>query len=451
VTPVSRLSAATLAQAVGADRPPYDRTAPPAIVHLGVGAFARAHLAVYADDLLRAGWPATVAGVSLRSPRAEAQLGPQDGLFTVTEREPSAPPSTRVIGSLASIETGADAACRRIADPSTTLVTLTVTEKAYELDGPDAAPAILATALDGRRSRTDDPLVVASLDNLLDNGTVLRDRVLGAANIRGAGLREWIEEHVRFPRSVVDRMVPATTHADRAEIAASLGLVDEAATVAEAHRSWVLEAVDGLPPLGNAGVEVVDEIGPYQQRKLWLLNGPHSALAYVGLLAGHVTIADAATNPSIDRFVRRLVDDVLAVAPQDSPTSAFAEQSLRRFANPALGHTCAQVGADGSRKLPQRLLPVIERRVARGMSTDRFDLVIAAWLAAVTSADVHAAMLPPIEDPAADALRDAMRRGGPEAAVLSAFGAAHGGLAVGIADAYDCVVREGLAALEERS
>jgi fructuronate reductase len=356
----------------------YDRSTPPSIVHLGVGAFARAHLAIYADDLLRAGHGATIHGVSLRSSRAEEELAPQGGLFSVTAREPDVPARTRVVGSITRVSTGVDAAVAAIADPATTLVTLTVTEKAYEAD----APSVLATALAERRRRTTAPLVVASLDNVLDNGRVLAAGVREAADPALAG---WIDEHVRFPRSVVDRMVPSTTDADRAEVADRLGAFDAGAVVAEAHRSWVVEHADGLPPLAGAGVDVVADVEPYQRRKLWLLNGPHSALAYLGLLAGRRTIAEAAADPRVAGFVRRLAADVLAVLPGDE---AFAESSLRRFANPALGHTCAQVGADGSRKLPQRILPVMDLRRERGLPVDRLALVVAAWLAALEAGAV---------------------------------------------------------------
>jgi fructuronate reductase len=443
---VNRLSASTLPQISGADVPSYDRSTEPSIVHLGVGAFARAHLAVYADELLGRGIPAAIAGVSLRSRRAEEQLAPQDGLFTVTEREPDIAPRTRVVGSLTSVATGTHAAIAAVAAPATSFVSLTVTEKAYVLDGPDAVPAVLASALGDRRERGGSPLVVASLDNLLDNGTVLRDLVLRAADDVDAELGPWIAEHVRFPCSVVDRMVPATTSDDLHEVAAHIGLVDDAAIVAEAHRSWVLEDVPGLPPFGDVGAEVVADVAPYQQRKLWLLNGAHSALAYCGHFAGHRTIAEAAADPAIARFVRQLIDDVLTAVPADVPSArAFADESLRRCANPALGHACAQVGADGSRKLPQRLLPVRERLAAAGRSTERIDLVLAAWLTAVTGA-AHA---DPVDDPATAEVGAALFHEGVGAAVHAAFGP--GVDPDGIGRARERLVREGVGAFEEQT
>ena len=436
---MKRLTAATLAEARVVDPPPYDRTGSAPFVHLGPGAFARAHLAVYADDLCRAGRDARIRAVALRHPTAGEQLAPQDGLFTVTTRESGTPPQTRLVGSLVAVATGPARAIAALAAPETTLVTLTVTEKGYDPVGPGSAVATLAAGLDARRREDQGGLVVASLDNLLDNGHVLRERVLRLAEAEGPpGLAAWVAAEVAFPCSVVDRMVPATTDADRDEVAGRLGLVDEAAVVAEAHRSWVVEAVDGLPPLADAGVDVVADVGTHQQRKLWLLNGPHSALAYGGLVAGHETIAAAVADPLVAVFVRGLVDDALAVidATDGGPEPvAYAAASLRRFANPVLGHTCVQVGADGSRKLAQRVLPVVEARRARGLGVDRFAIVVAAWLAAVTAGSV--------EDPAGDELRAALATGGPIAAAEVGVGPALRSWAPEVAAAYDRVVAEG--------
>jgi fructuronate reductase len=386
-----RLCTATLRVA---DTPPYERGGPAAIVHLGVGAFARAHLGGYADTLLRGGHDALIRGVSLRSPAAQRQLGPQDGLYTVTECEPSGDGAPRVHGAIASVGTGSAAAAEAIAAPSTTMVTLTVTEKGYAVD---EAPAVLAAGL-AARDRSVLPPVIASLDNLADNGVLLRRRVLDVAGRIDTALARWIEHEVRFPCSVVDRMVPATTTADLDLVAARLGRRDDAAVIAEHHSSWTLERVPGLLPLHAAGVELVDDIGPHQRRKLWLLNLPHSALAYAGLLAGCDTIAQAAEHPDVEPFVAALVEDVLEVC--DVPDArAFAGDTLRRFRNPTLGHTCVQVGADGSQKLPQRLLPVVEARRERGLDVGRGALVAALWSAAVNEVPLAGRTLPMVQDP----------------------------------------------------
>jgi fructuronate reductase len=441
---VTRLTEATLARVRDAELPRYDRSVPPTTVHVGVGAFARAHLAVYADDLLASGVGATVRGISLRSPRAESALAAQDGLFTVTTREPGTAPATRVIGSLTSIATGPQHLVGALTDPTTSLVTLTVTEKGYLLDGSGSVPSVLASGLERRRARTDAPLVVVSLDNLIDNGRVLAEAVRVAAARIGGGLDGWISETVRFPRSVVDRMVPATTEDDRDEVARRIGVADEGAVVAEDHRSWVIEAVDGLPPLHHVGVEVVADVDPFQQRKLWLLNGPHSALAYGGLLAGHSTIAAAVADPAVEGLVRRLVDDVLEVVEVDRDSAAtFARASLRRFANPALGHRCTQVGADGSTKLPQRILPVMARRRSRGLSSPHHALVVACWLAAVTRTPVATQTLPAVDDPHVDAHRSTLHDHGVRALVAAAVGEDHRDVADEVEAAFDELIRRG--------
>lgn len=424
--------------------PPYDRAGPAPFVHLGPGAFARAHLGLYADDLCRAGHGARVRAVALRRATAEEQLAPQDGLYTVTAREPESPPDTRLVGSIVAVATGAPVAVAAIADRATTFVTLTITEKGYEAVGPGSAVAVLVAGLDARRRKGQGGLVVASLDNLIDNGRVLRERVLAAADgpAGGAGLGEWIDGAVEFPCSVVDRIVPATTDADRAAVADRLGLIDEAAVVAEAHRSWVIEAVPGLPPLDDAGVDLGSDVGAHQQRKLWLLNAPHSAVAYAGLLADHDTIAAAVADPMVSGFVRGLVDDVLAVVdPSDGgpEPGAYAAASLRRFANPVLGHTCAQVGADGSRKLAQRVLPVVQARLARRLDVDRFAVVVGAWLVAVTARRV--------DDVIEGELRAAMAAGGPLAAAELGVGPAMRAWAPEVAAAYERVRAEGAAVL----
>jgi fructuronate reductase len=412
-----RLSTATLHRA-HADHPAYDRAVPPAIVHLGVGAFARAHLGTYADDLLRAAWPATIRGVSLRSRRAEEELAPQDGLYAVVEREPDEAGPPRVVGAITSVRTGFAAAIEAIAAASTRLVTLTVTEKGYEPGEP--APAALARALARRRRAGLPAPVVASLDNVLGNGDVLRARVLEAADPLDAAVAGWIAEEVRFPCSVVDRMVPATTQADLELITEQLGVVDDAAVAAERHRSWVITAADGLPPLADVGVQVVADIGPYERRKLWLLNGPHSALAYLGLLSGCATIAEAATHPRVAPSVRRLVDEVLEVAdlPDALEPAAFAADALRRFRNPSLGHTCVKVAEDGSRKLPQRLLPVLAARQRAGLPAGRAADVVGAWIALVAGL----VPAPPVVDPAADDLRRLAAHGDLRALTATALG-----------------------------
>ncbi len=410
--------------------PPYPRSGPAPIVHIGVGAFARAHLCTYADELLRAGVPAMVRGVSFSTTRAEHQLEPQGCLFTVTELEPDIPASPRVIGSIASVRTGVEATIAEINDPATRLVTITVTEKAYDLDpaelvagaSPRSLPAVLAHALAVRDRALPAP-IIAPLDNLPDNGALLRARVVAVAESIDVAAAEWISTSVPFASSVVDRVVPATSEVDLERVAELLGLRDLATVVCEPHRSWCIERVPGLPPLADVGVEVVDDIEPYQRRKLWLLNGPHSAIAYLGLLTGHDSIAAAAVDPRVSAIVELIIDDVLSVA--DLPVSLrapdFAQEALRRFSNPVLAHRCRQVATDGSKKLPQRILPVVALRRAAGLSTDRLAMIVAIWLVAISGLDVHDVDVPEIDDPlraTASELMRSMRPGEVARAVL---------------------------------
>jgi fructuronate reductase len=456
--PRQRLTARTVGQAHAHLVPHYDRSGAPVIAHIGFGAFARAHLAVYADELLRRGTPALIRGVSLRSGRARDQLEPQDGLFTVAVREPGTGPMLQVVGALSSVDCGPAAALAALTAPTTELVTLTVTETGYgatsdEEPTPGALPsspsALIALALHRRRLSGLAPPVFASLDNLLDNGTVLRARVLDEAQKIDGALAAWIARDVHFPSSVVDRMVPAPTEAVLEEIATELGLIDEAAVVAERHRSWIIRSVEGLDHLADVGVELVDDVAPYERRKIWLLNGPHSAVAYGGLLAGHTTIAGAVRDPRVARFVRDIAADTLEVAPFPAAleATAFADEALRRFANPALGHTCAQVGADGSAKLPQRLLPVVTARQAGSLGTWRFALVTAIWLAAAGGVAVPGVSLPALSDPLAVRLRTAAARpDGLQALSEVALGATV--FAGEVARMLDRLTREGIAVLE---
>jgi len=411
----ARLSAATVTRARAAVWPRYDRHPAPCIAHIGFGAFVRAHLAVYADEMLQSGHDALIHGVSLHSQRPREQLAPQDCYYSVAEREPGVALQLRVIGSVSSVTTGRSASLRALTAPDTRLVTLTITEKGYDLDPaelehpdrPASAAGMIALALHRRRTSGLEPPVIAALDNVSANGTLLRSRIVEFAGCLEPDLPRWIEDTVPFPDSVVDRMVPAVSQRDLDEVSTTLGLVDLGAVVTERHRSWVTTGHRWLEPWAEVGVELVPDTAPYERRKLWLLNGPHSAFAYCGLLAGHSTIASAAADDALAGFVGRLVDDVLDVArlPDALAPSDFAADALRRFKNAGLAHTCAQVGADGSRKLSQRFAEVVAARLERGLDVTRFATVVAVWIAAAGGIDIRGSQLPALEDPDAAALR----------------------------------------------
>jgi fructuronate reductase len=343
--------------------------------------------------------------------------------------------------------------------PTTRLVTLTITEKGYDvteddLEHPERSSSALGVLTRGLARYRDSgrvPPVIASLDNVMGNGDLLRARVTEIAARLSPSLPGWIAQEVRFPSSVVDRMVPATTGRDIEQISQQLGLVDLGAVTTERHRSWVMTEEESFAPFSEVGVEIVEDIGPFEQRKLWLLNGPHSALAYCGILAGCTTIAEATSHPMVSAFVRRLVDDVLEVA--ELPTSlqpqSFATEALTRFQNPSLGHTCTKVGADGSRKLPQRFGSIVIARSRAGLENTRFATVAALWVALASGLPVGGGRAAIVEDPASVRLRPAAARGDLRQLAHLALGDAFEGEFVSsVAETLTRLLQEGIGLLQ---
>ncbi len=426
------LSDATLASLPPAvARPAFDRARTRiGIVHLGVGAFHRAHQAVYIDDLLADDPDWAICGVSLRNPDVRDALRPQDGLYTLALLDGG--PSLRVIGALREVLCAADerdAVLARLADPDVRLVMLTVTEKGYCLsaDGVDlahpdivrdletpAAPSsaigYLVAGLALRRARGLPAWTVLSCDNLADNGGRLRRAVLAYARQVDPTLADWIDTRASFPRSMVDSITPATDDALRADVDAALGLHDAWPVQREPYAQWVVEDAfcNGRPPLERAGVILSGDIAGYDRAKLHLLNGPHSALAYLGLLLDLVTVADAMRHPALAGVVERLMrEDVAPMldAPAGFDAAAYVDAILARFRNPAIRHRLAQIAWDGSQKIPVRLAPVLRAARAAGRPLDRPCLAIAAWLQFVRRQVAAGAVL---VDPAAEALADAV-------------------------------------------
>ncbi len=389
-----RLCNATLAGVRGAAMPAYDRSAvTEGIVHLGVGAFHRAHQAVYVDDCLAAGerdWG--IAGISLRSPDTRDALSPQDGLYTVVTRS-GAGDELRVVGALGALLVAPEdpaAVLARLADPGVRIVTLTVTEKAYlrgpagDLDAghpdiawdvrnperPRSALGFLAGALATRRKAGAMPFTVLCCDNLPANGATVRNLMLQFAEMKGGDFGRFIADDVAFPSTMVDRIVPATTDDDRARVSSALGVEDAWPVMTEPFMQWVVEDHFGAgrPRWDGFGVTMVRDVQPFEEMKLRLLNGAHSSIAYLGLLTGHETVSAAFSDPDIRGFVDRLWAEAIPTLPKDaglepqSYTAALAE----RFANPALVHRTAQIAMDGSQKLPQRILSTARARLEAG-------------------------------------------------------------------------------------
>ena len=359
-----RLGEATLPLLPDWVRKPGLRPAP-RIVHLGLGAFHRAHQAVVFDEL---GWGVT--GASLRSPAVRESLAPQDGLYSLVTGD-----EVRVIGAIRQVLLDTPALVARIAAPETRLVTLTVTEKGYLPGG--RAIAILAEAL----ARRADGITILSCDNLPRNGEVLGDAVLAAAG----DAADWIAKHCAFPLTMVDRIVPATEEADIAALAARIGVEDRAMVKTEPFTQWVIEdrfAAGERPDFEAAGVQIAADIAPWEEAKLRLLNGAHSGLAYLGGLAGIEFVHAVMATPGGRRFVEALWDEAETTLdpPSGFDLAAYRTALMDRFANPGLQHRTVQIAMDGSQKLPQRLLAPIAVRLERGQGIETLALAVAAWM-----------------------------------------------------------------------
>ncbi|MFJ3035496.1 mannitol dehydrogenase family protein [Curtobacterium pusillum] len=355
----------------------------PGIVHLGVGAFARAHLAWYTQHAGEWG----ITAFTGRSPAVADALVAQDCRYTLVTRAASGDDAV-VIDAIVAAHPGSDDTAWRhvVASPETTVVTLTVTEQGYR-SGSDV-PARLVAGLDARRAAGSGRIALVSLDNLTHNGEVLRQAVLGAT--ADPELRSWIEANVSFPSSMVDRITPATTEADVADLAALPGALagDRVPVVTEPFSEWVLEdAFDGIdrPAWQTAGVRIVDDVTPYEQRKLWLLNGSHSLLAYLGLQLGHETVASAMDDPVCRAAVEQLWDEAALELPLPAAEITAARDALvDRFANPRIRHTLRQIASGGSEKLPVRVVDVLRHRLARdpsaGIGAGAATAIAAWWL-----------------------------------------------------------------------
>ena len=360
---------------------------PVRIVHIGVGNFSRAHQAWYTARADPAGaWG--IAGFTGRSAAVADTLGRQGGLYALIERGPDVD-RLEIIDSICEVRPASDLAglVAAVAAPPTSVVTLTVTEAAYAAAPASAAspsvPERLVTALAARFDAGAGPLAIVSCDNINANGAVLRDLTLAAADRRGPRLSAWIDAEVSFVSTSVDRITPRTTDDDRRLVRRELDLVDDAPVVCEPFTDWVLcgEFPADRPPWEDAGARFVTDIEPWERRKLWLLNGGHSLLAYCGLLRGHATVYDAAGDhelgAALDRFWN-LAERHLPAAELD--LSAYRRDLKRRFANGRIGYPLTQVATDGLGKLRARVVPVIEAAAQAGESPEPALQVISAWV-----------------------------------------------------------------------
>jgi mannitol 2-dehydrogenase len=405
--PLNNATLAALGNRVS--RPEYDRSAlTPAVVHLGVGGFHRAHQAVYLDDLARQGDPAWgEVGVGLRSRAMHDALAPQDWMFTVIERDRGGD-TARVVGSIIDYRYAPDdpeAVVAMLADARTRVVTLTITGGGYPVgedgcflaDDPDVrsdlaepgwpvtAFGYLVAAFARRRAAGRPGCTVLSCDNLPGNGAAARTATLGLARARDAALADWIEEHVSFPSSMVDRITPATDLAARRLVSERFGVADRWPVITEPFRQWVIEDdfANGRPPLDRVGAQFVADVTPYQLMKTRLLNAGHSALGYLGFLAGeYETTSQAMANPVIADYLAALMREEIAGLLPDVPgvdLAAYQRTLLERFANPRISDQLSRLCGRGSTKMPAYLLPSLTEARRRGRPTALLTLAVAGW------------------------------------------------------------------------
>ncbi|ALE07898.1 oxidoreductase [Arthrobacter sp. ERGS1:01] len=393
--------------------------APVRIVHLGLGAFHRAHQAWYTQHASDAAeWG--IAAFTGRRPDAAVALAAQDGLFTLIERAEGGD-SFELMTSIVEAHDGADVAtlARLVAAPATAIVTLTITEAAYNLasngaldtanpavaadietlkaavsndganDGGEPGWAVTAAgrlvqALDARRRSGAGPIAVVSCDNLAHNGAAARAAIVPLAEAADAELGAWIAENVSFVGTSVDRITPRTTDAEIALVAAGTGFADSSPVVTEPFRDWVLSGdfPAGRPDWESAGAVFVENIEAFENRKLWLLNGAHSLMAYAGQLRGHTTVAQALADPVCEAMIEDFWDEAERNLPAEGLGIPAYRAALRdRFSNSRIAHYLAQIAMDGSSKLRMRAVPVLKAERAAGRTGEAAARMIAAWVA----------------------------------------------------------------------
>lgn len=415
--------------------PQYDRQQLRSrIVHFGFGAFHRAHQALLTNRVLNAkGGDWGICEISLFSGDVlMSQLREQDHLFTVLEKGADGNQPI-VIGAVheclnAKLDSLA-AIIEKFCEPQVAIVSLTITEKGYCIDPatgkldtqnarilhdlenptePHSAPGILVEALHRRRERGLTPFTVLSCDNIPDNGHVVKNAVLGMAQKRSPELAKWIETHVSFPGTMVDRIVPAATEVSLAEITQELGVEDPCAISCEPFIQWVIEDnfVAGRPEWEIAGVQMVQDVLPWEQMKLRMLNGSHSFLAYLGYLAGFAHVSDCMQDDAFREAARRLMLDEQAPTLRitDVDLTAYADSLIDRFANPALQHRTWQIAMDGSQKLPQRMLEGVRVHLQRKSAWPLLALGIAGWMRYVSGVD-DAGNVIDVRDPLSEKIR----------------------------------------------
>ncbi|QFZ18377.1 mannitol dehydrogenase family protein [Saccharothrix syringae] len=408
------LNARTLADhAARVPVPTYDRRrVRTGIVHFGVGGFHRAHQAVYLDELMRRGqaldWGICGVGLLPGDRAMRDVLAAQDHLYTVVVKHADGTREPRVMGSVVRYLYAPDdpaAVVDRLVDEATRVVSLTITEGGYNVDpatgrfdadnpairadlAPGAVPrsvfGLVVEALVRRRERGLPPFTVVSCDNLAGNGDVARDSFTAFAALRDPGLGEWVRREVRFPNSMVDRITPVTTDADRAGLARDHGVEDGWPVVCEPFAQWVLEDsfTAGRPPLEEVGVQLVADVEPYELMKLRLLNAAHQVLCYLGALVGYRFVHEVCRDPLFAAFLLRYLEREATPTLRPVPgvdLDRYRRGLLERFRNQEVADTLARLCADTSDRVPEFLLPVVRDNLDAGGEVDLAAAVVAGW------------------------------------------------------------------------
>lgn len=454
---LSRAHLRRLDPAIGVPR--YDPAqVRPGIVHLGLGAFHRAHMARYTHELMQAeasalGWGILGAGLLPGDLRTAENLAPQDHLYTLVERDGTTEIAA-VIGSLAGMVFAGDgtaALLDRIADPAIRIVSLTVSEHGYCLEAttrrldpghpfiradlanpslPRSAIGVIVEALRRRRAEGLRPFTALTCDNLQDNGHVLQRAVLALARLRDPGLADWIEGEATFPNTMVDRITPATRPDHRAHLESRYGLHDATPVFAERFTQWVIEDrfVAGRPAWEDVGAQFVADVAPYELMKLRLLNGSHLAIAAPGRLLGHTYVHEAMAAPRLRGFMAALMDREVEPTLRPVPgvdLGAYKRSLVERFANPTIQDTVERINQAAS---PNLLLMPIRASLAVGGGVDLLALALACWMRRARGVDEAGA---PIEvvHPLAALIRERAAEGGPDPGPLLGIEAVFGDLA----------------------
>lgn len=417
------------------------------IVHLGIGAFHRAHQAFYTEAILNQfGGDWGIIGSSLRSASVRDQLVPQDCLYTLVERSGEGE-KLQLIGAVLDTLVGPENPAALIAQMAATnikIVSLTITEKGYchdpatgnlnlnhpdiihdleHLDKPVSAIGFLVAALKQRFEKNQKAFTLLSCDNLPNNGEVLEKVILQFAEKISPDFSRWIKTNATFPCTMIDRIVPATTDDDRRDIEARLGLRDEAMVVCEPFSQWVVEDkfADGRPEWDKVGVLLVEDVRVFEKIKLRLLNGIHSTMAYSGYLSGFQYISEVMEQPAfvnlVKTYMAREAGETIT-APAGFDIEAYQQQLRARFSNKALKHRTWQIAMDGSQKLPQRLLETLREQLAGNGHIDILCLAVAAWIRYVSGVDEQGKAIE-VSDPLTQELRAACdaNKGNPAAMV----------------------------------